>query len=202
LGKYRMLLRPSANTLSIAPAITPLQNQGVIGTRVTFSTSAQGSDLSYRWEVRTMSNSQWSPIAGEVGPSLSVDVERSSMVCPRYRAGITTATGETFYTHDAVLVDQLPPPVITQDLPETVEVAEGDRLTLSLLTTTGSGFTYWYVNNGPRQGGSGVFTTQPLTLADDGMTVRAEAVAYAGNHQCTAHGIAPSKVTTVRVVQR
>jgi hypothetical protein len=202
LGRYQAIVKPSAETLSIAPAVTPLMNKGVIGSRVTFSTHAKGTGLSYRWEELSPSVGTWRTVAGQTGPSLSVDVVKSSMLCPRYRAAITSAAGQTFYTHEASLVDQLPPPVITKDLPESIQVVEGSTVSLELLTSTGGGYTYWYVNGAFTQAGMWTYTTQPLTLADDGMKVSAEAVAYAGNHQCTAHGIAPSKVTTIRVVPR
>jgi hypothetical protein len=197
LGSYRVAVSPYDDTFEIKPAVSPVRTQAVIGTQVTFSTRALGAGLSYRWQTRAETESSWTDVPSATSASLQVTAQKSSMFCREYRAIISSPAGE-FATSAGVVVDQLPPPAVTQDLPESITVKAGSAATLNFVAS--SSFYRWYVNGSMVTSGWGTYTTEPLTLANDGMQIYSEAVAYAGNHQCTAHGVAKSKTTTVRVV--
>ncbi|MGC4070404.1 MAG: immunoglobulin domain-containing protein [Polyangiaceae bacterium] len=192
------------DTFAIAAAVVPERAQAVIGTPVTFSTHLVGAGLTYRWQTKYehQGDDAWVDIPGAAGASLQVVTGDFYMFCAQYRAIVSSPLGE-MTSASATLVNQLPPPVFTLDLPRDVTVPVGATLTLSVATDPSASFYVWKrngVNVDDGTFGSNSYTTPPLTAKDDNATYSVEAVRYAGNHQCTQHGKAMSQVTTVHVV--
>jgi hypothetical protein len=206
LGRYQISLADWDDSFSIAAAVVPERAQAVIGTPVTFSTHLLGSGLTYRWQTKYeyQDEDAWVDLPGADESSLQVITGDFYMFCAQYRAIVSTPQG-AMASAPATLVNQLPPPVFTLDLPAEVTVTEGSPLTLSVATDPSASFYVWKRNGvtvPDGNFGSGTYTTSPLTAADDNATYSVEAVRFAGNHQCTQHGRALSRITTVHVMSR
>ncbi len=204
-GRYQITLSKGDDTFRIAVAVTPARAVAVIGTGVSFTTRVEGDDLSWRWQTKFENepDDAWADVAGATGPQLDVVTGGFSMFCAQYRAIISSPRARTV-SATATLANQRPPPVFTKDLPAEITAAEGDTVTLSVAATDAS-FYIWMRNGEPIHGDharAGSLTTPPLTPADDGATYAAQAVHFAGNHQCTHHGVALSRTARLRVVPR
>ena len=203
LGRYQVNLTEWENSFNIAAAITPARTQAVIGTTVTFGTQLLGSNLTYRWQTKyeNQDEAAWVDVPNATGPDLQVVTGNYYMFCAQYRSIISSPHAQTV-SATATLVNQLPPPVFTQDLPSGLTVVAGSTITLKVTTDPTASFYIWKRDGKPISGGtfgSNSYTSPALTLADDGAMYTVEAVRFAGNHQCTQHGVALSGTTTVHV---
>jgi hypothetical protein len=205
LGRYQATVRKYDDSLKIALAMLPARQQAVIGTPVTFGVEATGADLTYRWQTKYENEpeSAWTDVPGATAPNAQITTGGASMFCQQVRAVVSTPSG-VIESASGLLVNQLPPPVFSQDLPTQLTVQEGSSATLTVSAAPAS-FYVWKRNGSSVEGGSysvNTYKTPALTLADDGAEYSVEAVRYAGNHQCTRHGVATSRTVRIHVVPR
>ncbi len=204
LGQYQITFTEWEESFRVALAVSPADTHALVGAPVTFGVQTEGSNLTYQWQTKRENepDSEWVDVPGATGPRAQVTTEQAYF-CQQFRALVASPTAKTV-SATAMLVNQLPPPVFSLDLPAEITVTEGSPVTLDVVAE-GASFFRWKRNGADVEGGAygpGHYTSLPLSAADDGAQYSAEAVRYAGNHQCTRAGYGTSTTTTVHVVRR
>ena len=89
-----------------APTVTANPNPSqaaLLGNTVTFRVSAKGSGLSYQWQYKTASSSEWKNWAGKTAASVTVTAGSSNNEC-QYRVVVTNAAGSKTSTAGKLFV--------------------------------------------------------------------------------------------------
>ena len=205
LGRYQIAFSNWEDSFRIALAVSPAKTQAVIGEPVAFGVQTEDANLTYQWQTKRENepDSAWLDVPGATGPRAQVKTEYAYMFCQQFRVQIASPTTKTV-SATALLINQLPPPVFSLDLPAAVTVVSGSPVTLDVVAE-GASYYRWMRNGEYVEGGAfgaGHYTSLPLGAADDGATYSVEAVRYAGNHQCTRHSFATSSTTTLHILRR
>ncbi|MEO6406018.1 MAG: T9SS type A sorting domain-containing protein [Ferruginibacter sp.] len=134
----------------------PVSYAACAGTNATFSVVADGSGLTYQWQLSTDNGVTWGPIAGQTSTTLSF-ASLLSQNGYRYRVVVTGTCAPLTVTSNAVTLTVNPLPVInTQPVNSTVcagtstsftVAATGSPLTYQWQVSTDGGVTYTNVTN-------------------------------------------------------
>ena len=167
----------STATLSLrtATSITtqPVNQTGCLGGMATFTVSAAGSDLNYRWRKGTTPLDNGGNIAGASSSSLVISSLSAADVYGRYNVVVTGSCGTVVSDNVALAVTGS---TSINSQPISATVCEGDLASLSVDASGGGDLTYqWYkgaaplTNSGSVQGAtSTTLTISPAALADSG----------------------------------
>ena len=134
------LLVLNATSISNQPSDVSTCNN----TAASFSTNANGTNISYQWQMSTDGGITFTDIAGETSSSLSLATVTSSMNNNKYRVVITSASCNTITSNVATLSVSTPASFGTQ--PNNVDVCENSSTTLTA-SVQGSSVVYqWQVS--------------------------------------------------------
>jgi hypothetical protein len=217
LGRYRATLDTATGRLSITPADgpsapprivrSPQRAVGVIGEPVEFSVEAEGEGLRYQWQstLELYTDRGWTDIPGATGRRLVTQAPRVDAYCTVFRVRVSNDAG-TVVSDYAAVVPVNAPPVFLEQLPEELFVREGESLSVTVRLAPEPRPSYLVFSLGDRQSvrndptGEETFTTDPVTLADDGLPVSAAAVIVGPNHSCGGGSYAEPRTATLRVL--
>jgi hypothetical protein len=185
----------------VAPEILSITSvvQEFVGAPATLSVSATGTRLRYRWESKKENETEWQLVPRRNRSTLTIETPPVDMFCTQYRAIVSNGAGsaESPVARVVPIRSRL---VIKQALPASVTAKAGSTVQLTVSLDPVPGLFKWYVNDAdPTWSADSTYAVGPLTLADDGMRVRVEGIAYGGNHMCGLSGVAES-ATVIRVV--
>jgi hypothetical protein len=185
----------------VAPEILSMTSivRTVEGTPATFSVTATGTRLRYRWERRQENELEWQPVPRGYRNPLVVATPQVNVFCTQFRVTVSNSAGAAT-SETAYVAPIAAPPVFNKALPASVTAKAGTTLRLAVAVDPHPGLFRWYVNDAfPTWTSDAFYTVGPLALSDDGMRVRVEAVKQVGNHMCGSDGVAESK-TVIRVI--
>ncbi len=194
----------SAATLTVTAASTvnitnqPQNVTACSGTNATFSVTATGSGITYKWQVSTDGGTTFTDITpAATGPSYTITGVTVAMNNNRYRVVLTGGCPSTVQNSTAAILTVNESVITISSQPASVSVCNGSTATFSV-TATGGTITYqWqlstdggatFTNITGATGSS--YTTPPTTLAMDGYRYRAVLV-----NTCNPAGVNSSAAT-------
>lgn len=162
-------------TVQTAPAISnqPESTTLCLGSNAPFSVTANGTGLSYQWELSTNGGANFSPIGSALSDDYTQAAITTAMNNNQYRV-VVSGTCAPPATSDAVTLTVISPVVITDD-PDEITICETGNVNFTVAGTssiairyrwevsTNGGNSYTVINNGGVYSGA---TTPTLTLTN------------------------------------
>jgi hypothetical protein len=147
----------------------------------------------------------WNDIPGATGPRLVTPAPKVSDYCTLFRVRVSNDAGSVV-SDDAPVWPIDPRPVFLEDLPEELFVREGESLSVTVRMAPEPRANFLSLVIGDQRITRAdpteveTFTSGPVTLADDGLTVRVTASRMGPNHTCGGGSFAETRPATLRVL--
>lgn len=157
-NKYRVVVNSTACSLLNSTAATlfvsepanivqqPLDTAVCQNNNLTLGVIANGTALSYQWQVSSDGGNNYSNISGATNSNLILNAVNSSVGGNKYRVIITESTCGSIISNEAlVTVNSLP--VVTVNANPSTVLTTGEAITLTALANPSSNIFTWYQNN-------------------------------------------------------
>ncbi len=122
----------TVNTKASAPKIKtqPANQTAAIGSNVTFTIVAEGTDLTYQWQYSKNNGATWTDWNGKTEDSVSIKASETNNGC-LYRCIVKNDLGSVTSDHASLIVSNAKPVILTQPSEQTA--ADGSTVTFKVV---------------------------------------------------------------------